>query len=119
MDNLDKVYAENIAKEYMPKETNKLRQLKKLDEKAKRPAFIAAMTIGIIGALVFGTGMSFGLGAIGSGTSAMVLAAVLGILGFIMCVANYPLYKRLLEKGKQKYAFEIIELAKEISKENT
>lgn len=28
---------------------------------------------------------------------------------------NYPVYKRLLEKGKQNYAFEIVELAKEIS----
>lgn len=40
MKDLDKVYAESVAKEYMPKETNKLRQLKKLDERAKLPAFL-------------------------------------------------------------------------------
>ena len=28
---------------------------------------------------------------------------------------NYPIYKRILENGKKKYAFEIMELAKEIS----
>ena len=28
---------------------------------------------------------------------------------------NYPIYKRILENGKKRYAFEIIELAKEIS----
>ena len=30
---------------------------------------------------------------------------------------NYPLYRRLLERGKAKYAFEIMELAREISDE--
>ena len=56
MNDLDKVYAESVAKDYMPKETNKVRQLKKLDERAKLPAFITAMTLGIIGTLIFGTG---------------------------------------------------------------
>ena len=28
---------------------------------------------------------------------------------------NYPVYRKMLAKGKQKYAFEIMELAKEIS----
>ena len=28
---------------------------------------------------------------------------------------NYPVYRRILENGKRKYAFEIMELAKEIS----
>ena len=30
---------------------------------------------------------------------------------------NYPIYKRMLENGKKKYAFEIMELAKEISEQ--
>lgn len=30
---------------------------------------------------------------------------------------NYPIYKKLLAQGKQKYAFEIMELAKEISEQ--
>ena len=30
---------------------------------------------------------------------------------------NYPLYLKLLKINKQKYAFEIVELAKEISEE--
>ncbi len=45
MNDLDKVYVESVAKEYMPRETNKVRQLKKLDERAKLPAFISAMTL--------------------------------------------------------------------------
>ncbi len=115
MNDLDKVYAESIAKEYMPKETNKVRQLKKLDEKAKLPAFVTALTVGILGTLVFGTGMCFGLGVFGVGVGYLVLGVLLGILGVAACVVNYPLYQKLLRKGREKYGFEILELAKEIT----
>ena len=117
MNDLDKVYAESVAKDYMPKETNKVRQLKKLDERAKLPAFITAMTLGIIGTLIFGTGMCFGLSVFGTGVIFMVIGVLLGIVGAVVCIINYPLYKMLLKKGKEKYAFEILELAKEITGE--
>ena len=42
-------------------------------------------------------------------------ASSIGIIGMIGMGVNLPIYKKLLEKGKQKYAFEIIQLAKEIS----
>ena len=38
--NTDKIYAEQIANEYAPKKTSKVVALKKLDQKAKRPAEI-------------------------------------------------------------------------------
>jgi len=117
MNDLDKVYAESVAKDYMPKETNKVRQLKKLDERAKLPAFITAMTLGIIGTSIFGTGMCFGLSVFGTGVIFMVIGVLLGIVGAAVCIINYPLYKMLLKKGKEKYAFEILELAKEITGE--
>ncbi len=117
MNDLDKVYAESVAKDYMPKETNKVRQLKKLDERAKLPAFITAMTLGIIGTLIFGTGMCFGLGVFGTGAIFMFIGVLLGIVGAAVCIINYPLYNKLLKKGKEKYAFEILELAKEITGE--
>lgn len=117
MNDLDKVYAESVAKDYMPKETNKVRQLKKLDERAKLPAFITAMTLGIIGTLIFGIGMCFGLSVFGTGEIFMVIGVLAGIVGAAICIINYPLYKKLLKKGKEKYAFEILELAKEITGE--
>ena len=117
MNDLDKVYAESVAKDYMPKETNKVRQLKKLDERAKLPAFITAMTLGIIGTLIFGIGMCFGLSVFGTGEIFMVIGVLVGIVGAAICIINYPLYKKLLKKGKEKYAFEILELAKEITGE--
>lgn len=114
--NTDKIYAEQIANEYAPKDTSKVVALRKLDVKAKLPANIFTYTLGIISALVFGTGMCLTMGEIGSGaTGSFVLGIIIGIIGMVGMGVNYPIYTRILENGKKKYAFEIMELAKEIS----
>lgn len=114
--NTDKIYAEQIANEYAPKDTSNVVALRKLDAKAKLPANIFTYTLGIISALVFGTGMCLAMGEIGSGTvGSLVLGIIIGIVGMIGMGVNYPIYKQILESGKKKYAFEIMELAKEIS----
>lgn len=114
--NTDKIYAEQLANEYAPKDTSKVVALRKLDAKAKRPANIFAYSFGIISALILGVGMCLAMGQIGDGTTiSFVWGIVIGIVGIIGVCVNYPIYKRMLENGKKKYAFEIIELAKEIS----
>lgn len=114
--NTDKIYAEQLANEYAPKDTSKVVALRKLDTRAKLPATIFTYTFGIIAALVTGVGMCFSMNVIGSGTTTMfVLGVIVGIVGLAGMGINYPIYKKMLAKGKQKYAYEIIELAKEIS----
>ena len=114
--NTDKIYAEQLMNEYAPKDTSKVVALRKLDARAKRPATIFTYTFGIIAALVTGVGMCLSMRVIGSGTKAMfVLGVIIGIVGLFCMGINYPIYKKLLAQGKQKYAFEIMELAKEIS----
>lgn len=116
--NTDKIYAEQLANEYAPKDTSKVVALRKLDAKAKRPATILAYTLGIISALLLGVGMCLTMKVIGSGSRGMfALGLVVGILGIAGVCINYPLYKKLLASGKQKYAYEIIQLAREISDE--
>ena len=115
--NTDKIIAESIAKDYAPKESSKLVALKKLDNKAKLPATIFTYSWGIVSALVFGTGMCLAMQVIGSGLAGMVLGIVVGIIGMIGCGVNYPIYKKMLEKGKAKYAYEIVELARQISEQ--
>ena len=44
-----------------------------------------------------------------------VLGIVVGIIGLVGCSVNYPIYKKMLERGKEKYAYEIVELARQIS----
>ena len=112
--NTDKIYAESIAKDYAPKDNSKIIALKKLDNKAKLPATIFTYSWGIAFVLVFGTGMSLAMQVIGN---SMVLGIIVGVIGLIGCGVNYPIYKRMLEKGKAKYAYEIVELARQISEQ--
>lgn len=60
--NTDKIYAEQLANEYAPKDTSKVVALRKLDAKAKRPASIFTYTFGIIAALLLGVGMCLCMG---------------------------------------------------------
>ena len=102
--NTDKIFAESIAKEYAPKDSSKIKALRKLDRKAKLPATIFTYTWGIISALVFGTGMCLGMQVIGSGITGMVIGIIVGIIGMVGCGVNYPIYNKMLENGKKKYA---------------
>ena len=115
--NTDKIIAESIAKDYAPKESSKIVALKKLDNKAKLPATVFTYSFGIISSLVFGTGMCLAMQVIGSGMAAIVLGIIIGIAGIIGCGINYPIYKKMLEKGKAKYAYDIVELARQISEQ--
>ncbi len=113
--NTDKIYAESIAKEYAPKDNSKIVALRKLDKKAKLPATIFTYTFGIISALVAGMGMCLSMKVIGGTLPLTVLGIIIGIIGFACTGINYPIYKKMLENGKKKYAYEIVELAREIS----
>ena len=113
--NTDKIYAESIAKEYAPKDNSKILALRKLDAKAKLPATIFTYTLGIISSLFAGLGMCLSMQVIGGTTLLTALGITIGIIGFAGAGINYPLYKKILENGKKKYAFEIVELARQIS----
>lgn len=115
--NTDKIYAESIVNEYSKKDTSKVVALKKLDRRAKLPAQIFTYTFGIIAVLVLGVGLCLSMGVIGSGTLMFVLGIIVGVIGIVLCSINYPIYTKILKNGKEKYASDIIRLAREISEE--
>ena len=115
--NTDKIYAESIIKEYAVKNNSKIIALRKLDAKAKMPAVLFAYSFGIFTSLVAGLGMCLSMKVIGGTDFLTCLGIIIGLTGFLGMGMNYPIYKKLLENGKNKYAFEIIELAKKISRE--
>lgn len=116
--NTDKIYAEQIANEYAPKQTSKVKALKRLDAKAKNPANIFAYTFGVISSLILGTGMSLAMGVIGGNTIlTMALGIIIGCVGIAGVSVNYMFYKKILAKSKNKYASDIIKLANEIANE--
>lgn len=115
--NTDKIYAESIAKEYVKKDDSKVVALKKLDKKAKLPSNAFAYTFCIIGALALGVGMCLAMKVIGSGNAMFILGIIIGLGGILLVSINYPIYKKILEDGKKKYAYDILKLAREISEE--
>lgn len=114
----DKIYAEAIVNEYSKKETSKVMALKKLDNKVKLFPRIFTYTFGVISSLVLGVGMCLAMRVIGEGEIMFVLGIIIGLIGIVGVSINYPIYKRMLNTRKDKYAFDIIELAKEITGEN-
>ena len=117
--NENKILAESIAKEYLAKQDSKIIALKKLDAKAKRPARVFSIIFGITFSLVAGTGTSLAMQVIGNTTLHFILGIVLGVIGFTACTVNYPIYRAMLKKGKEKYGFEIVELARDICEEES
>ena len=114
--NTDKIFAEAISNEYAPKHASKVVALRKLDRKAKSPANIFAYSFGVGMTLMLGLGMCLSMGVLGDGSLLMIGGGVLlGVLGLVGAGVNYTIYKKLLQFGKEKYAFEIIQLAREIS----
>ena len=119
--NTDKTYAEQVASEYAPKKESKVVALRKLDQKAKRPALIFAYTFGVIFALVLGFGMTLAMGSLklfDKETVNMVVGIIIGVVGLVGVGVNYPLYQKILASSKKKYAADIEALAKEVIDEN-
>jgi len=115
MKDLDKVYAESVAEEYAPKKDSKVVALRKLDNKVKLPAYIFTYTLGVLSALILGIGMCLAMHVIAPATTAMlVVGIIIGVIGIVGVSVNYPLYKKILNSRKDKYAADIIELAKSI-----
>ena len=85
---------ENIRKKYLPKEEDKMEQLRTLHHSATRKAKSASIAIGVIGALILGTGMSLCMTELGAslGQFAMVLGVLAGLIGLsrLYVGVHYP-----------------------------
>ena len=109
---------EAIRRKYLPKEEDKMEQLRALHAIPTQKAQAASIAIGVIGALVLGTGMSLCMTELGSalGHWAMVIGILVGVLGLIMVALAYPMYRCVLRKERQRIAPEILRLSEELLK---
>lgn len=110
---------QKIRTQYTEKEYTPLDALKELDAKVKRPANVFACIFGTISAIIMGSGMSLVMTDIGAQlgmTDAMVPGIVIGILGMLLAIVNYPLHKAILNSRKNKYADKIIALSDKLMK---
>lgn len=110
---------QKIKTQYTEKENTQLDSLKKLDAKVKKPANVFAYVFGSLSAIIMGSGMSLIMTDIGEMIGVaepMVPGVVIGIIGMIMAIVNYPIFKRILASRRKKYAKEIIALSEKIMK---
>lgn len=109
---------EEIRKKYQPKEADKMEQLRKLHNAVEQKAQAASIAVGVVGALILGTGMSLFMTDLGAalGVLAMVLGILIGIVGLILVALAYPIYNRVLKKERQRIAPLILQLTDELLK---
>ncbi len=99
-------------------EADKLAQLRRLDAGVTKKAMASALSLGILGALVMGTGMSLimtDLAAILGMASPWIPGLITGILGMAGVIAAYPLYRLILKKERARIAPQILKLTEELA----
>ena len=109
---------EEIRKAYLPKEEDKMEKLRKLHSIPTQKAQSASIAVGVIGALILGTGMSLCMTELGAalGSLALVLGTMIGLAGIILVALAYPIYNRTLKKERERIAPEILRLTDELLK---
>lgn len=108
---------QKIRTQYTEKEHTELDELKELDKKVKRPANVFAYIFGSISAIIMGSGMSLVMTDIGTTIgmeNAMVPGIVIGVVGMLMAIINYPIHKSVLASRRKKYAEQIMKLSDKI-----
>lgn len=104
---------ENIRKKYLPKDESKMEVLRKLDQRAQSAGMIEGLSVGVLGCLIFGIGMCFGLDVFGG---ADWLSVFFGTLGMAVMLPAYPIYRHISRKTREKLTPEILRLSDEIIK---
>ncbi len=110
-----------IRQKYQPQEEDKMSRLRRLDEKVTQKATSVSLVVGIVGALVMGTGMSLVMTDLGavlgmSDMISMVIGVITGLLGIVLVALAYPVYNNVLKKEREKVAPEILRLTEELMK---
>ena len=109
----------DIRKKYLPKEEDKMAQLRRLDASVYRKGTVVSLVIGIIGALIMGAGMSLVMTEIGSVigiSNPLVPGIVIGVVGMIGVCLAYPVYQAVTKHERERIAPEIIRLSDELLK---
>ena len=110
---------EKIRSQYTEAEHTELDALKALDAKVKKPANVFGYVYGSIGAVVMGAGMSLVMTDIGTMvgmTETLIPGVAVGIVGLAISCTTYPIYKKILNSRKKKYATKIMELSERAMK---
>lgn len=102
---------DSILSQYVPKDEkeNKMDRLRYLDNKVKTIPTIWALSIGLIGILIFGLGLTCILE-----WNSITIGIVLMVIGSIIMIPAYFIHNLVKDKLKAKYSKEIISLSEEL-----
>lgn len=104
----------SIRKQYSHNETSetKLEKLRRLDFLAKNTAMVLSLCLGVIGTLIFGLGLAMILE-----WNIIIWGVLVAVVGLVPALLAYPIYLKVLRKGKEKYGEEILKLSSELLSE--
>ena len=102
---------EAIRRKYLPKEEDKMEQLRQMDKRVSRKGTIISIIIGVIGCLLLGIGMCCTMEWAGRW---FVPGIIIGVIDIVMIALAYPLYERITKKERKKIAPLILKLADEL-----
>ena len=102
-----------IRDKYIPKEADKMEQLRRLDESVTRKGTAVSLAVGVMGALLLGLGMSCCM--VWTDTL-FVVGLIVGVIGMAAAAAAYPLYGLVTRKERERIAPEILRLTDELMK---
>lgn len=102
---------EAIRRKYLPKEEDKMEQLRHMDKRVSHKGTIISIIIGVIGCLLLGIGMCCTMEWAGRW---FVPGIIIGVIGIVMIALAYPLYERITKKERKKIAPLILKLADEV-----
>lgn len=105
-----KQYVENQEKKDVD---GKMQRLRILHSKVKSPAMAISLTMGIVGTLVFGLGLSMVLE-----WNLLVWGSLVAVVGLAPIISAYWAHNKILERQKKKYGEEILKLSQELLDEN-
>lgn len=105
---------EDIRNDYLPKSESvtKLERLKKLDWLVKNIPVVTSLTIGIVGILIFGLGLTMILE-----WNIMVWGIIISAISMAPMVLAYPVYLRVKARLTAKHKDEILSLSEELLNE--
>lgn len=109
---------EKIRSKYLPRESaeDNIERLRALDASVGKKATCASVTVGVIGTLIMGFGMSIIMTELGAplGDAALPVGMVAGIAGMVILILAYPIYTATLRHARKKVAPEILRLTDEL-----
>ena len=101
-----------IREKYLPKEVNKLDQLRALDAGVTKRGTAVSLVHGVLYSLVLGLGMSCCVVWTGK---LFVPGIVIGCIGLAGVAATYPIYNRIVKQDRERIAPEILRLAQDLT----